>query len=847
MRKLSLATCHLLLVVLLLTCCSAPERQVTYCNPIDIDYSYMVYNSEHDLSYRSGADPAVVEFRGEYYMFVTRSHGYWHSKDLTRWEFITPRSIWYPQGSNAPAAHNYRDSILYVCGDPSGSMSLLYSDDPASGVWKAVPAILHDLQDPDFFIDDDGSAWMFWGSSNVYPLRGKRLDPAHRFLVSGETFPVIRTDAARHGWERFGENHSDTVIAAYIEGPWLTKHNGRYYMQYAAPGTEFNVYGDGVYVADSITGPYTYQRHNPVSYKPGGFMNGAGHGSTVLGPGGQYWHYGTMSLSATVNWERRICAYPLFFDEEGIMYCNCEYGDWPHYAPSSSDRHGAFTGWVLLSYGKPVTSSGYQPGGAREAAGFAAWNKPKISPDFRPENVVDENCKTYWLANSNSDQEWLCIDLLAPCRVHALQINYHDHYSQYYSRVEGLQHRFVIEGSLDGEHWQTLEDRSRHAADNPNAYIELRKPARVRYVRYRNIEVPTTHLAISGLRVFGLGEGVKPAPVEGFHAERGHDRREATLSWQPVAGAVGYQVRWGIAPDKLYLSWLVYGDTTSLTLRCLDTDTEYYYDIEAFNENGIGPKSTPDVLRVMSFNIRLGVADDGENSWDYRKHAGICMLRQYRPHVWGVQEAYEWQLSYLTDSLPYRALGVGRDDGRHDGEHMSILFDTTAIEMVRWGTYWLSETPTIPSLGWDAACRRTATWALLREKEGGRAFYMVNTHLDHVGRVARSRGLRLVMDSIAAMNPEGYPLVLTGDMNVRPTDPCLVETAQRMHNARYTASETDNRPSFNGWGTAAEEIDYIWYSGFDGADRFRVLTERFDQVPYISDHYPIYSELRWYK
>ncbi len=204
-------------------------RQDTYCNPLNIDYTYMIYNSDKDISYRSGADPVVVRFRGEYYMFVTRSNGYWHSKDLLDWDFIAPKD-WYPQGSNAPAAHNYKDSVLYV-------------DNPKSGEWKATPAILHNLQDPDLFIDDDGKAYMFWGSSNVYPIRGMELDKNHRFLPKGEVKELFNLDMPRHGWERFGENHSDTVLGGYIEGPWLTKHNGKYYMQYGAPGTEFNVIG----------------------------------------------------------------------------------------------------------------------------------------------------------------------------------------------------------------------------------------------------------------------------------------------------------------------------------------------------------------------------------------------------------------------------------------------------------------------------------------------------------------------------------------------------------------------------------------------------------------------------
>lgn len=550
----------------------------------------MIYNSDRNLSYRSGADPAVVEFRGEYYMFVTRSLGYWHSTDLLEWDFITPESIWYPQGCNAPAAHNYKDSLLYVTGDPSGSMSILYTDDPKSGVWKAEPAILHDLQDPDLFIDDDGQAYMFWGSSNLYPVRGRKLNMKDRFLVESETFELFNTDSTAHGWERFGENHSDRQIRAYIEGAWMTKHEGRYYMQYGAPGTEFNVYGDGVYIADSPLGPYEYQKHNPVSYKPGGFMNGAGHGSTVRDADGNYWHFATMSLSAIVNWERRICMFPTFFDEDGIMYCDNEYGDYPHYAPSQKGKKGGFTGWMLLSYGKPVTSSSFAEGSARKAEGFTESNRPETSPDFRPGNVTDENCKTYWLAKENNDRQWLCIDLESICDIYALQINYFDHESMLYGRPEGLKQRYLVEGSLDGEKWFVIEDRRKSDLDAPNAYIQLDEPAVARYVRYANVYVSTPYLAISDIRIFGKGRGEEPASVQGLAAERIDMGRSARLSWNKVDGAQGYNVRWGIAPDKLYSSWLLYEDT-ELELRCLLAGQEYHVQIEAFNENGISQAS----------------------------------------------------------------------------------------------------------------------------------------------------------------------------------------------------------------------------------------------------------------
>lgn len=543
----------------------------TYCNPLNLDYSYMIYNSDQNLSYRSGADPAVVSFRGEYYLFVTRSHGYWHSPDLVHWDFITPGRNWYPQGCNAPAAHNYKDSVLYVTGDPSGSMSILYTDAPRSGDWHATPAILHDLQDPDLFIDDDGQAYMFWGSSNVYPIRGKKLNKDDRFLIDGETVELFNLDAAEHGWERFGENHADTVLGGYIEGPWMTKHNGKYYLQYAAPGTEFNVYADGVYTADHPLGPYTYAPNNPVCYKPGGFMNGAGHGSTVIGPGARYWHFASMSLSATVNWERRLCLYPTFFDADGLMYTDTRFGDYPHFAPAAPGKPGEFTGWMLLSYRKPVEASS-------EAEGHEAAL------------AVDEQCKTFWMARTAGQGEWLQIDLGAPAAVYAVQVNYHDYRSGLYGRIEGLRHRYRIEGSLDGQTWTTLADRSESYRDTPNDYVQVEQPGRVRYVRYRNIEVPTPHLAISDLRIFGLGEGKRPARVKTWQAERQPDRRDVLLRWTDVPHAQGYNIRWGIAPDKLYNSWLVYGCNEWL-LKSLTRGQRYYFALETFNENGVSELS----------------------------------------------------------------------------------------------------------------------------------------------------------------------------------------------------------------------------------------------------------------
>ena len=304
-----------------------------------------------------------------------------------------------------------------------------------------------------------------------------------------------------------------------------------------------------------------------------------------------------MSLSAVVNWERRLCMYPTFFDEDGILYSDTSYGDYPHTAPSVPGSKGEFKSWFLLSLEKPVVASSYAEGSAARAEGFAEWNRPKTSENFKPQNLTDENCKTYWLAKTNSEKEYFTIDLEDEATIYAIQINYYDHYAGLYGRPEGLHHRFIIEGSLDGKKWFKIEDRSRSQKDAPNAYIELSKARKARFIRYRNVKVPSESLAISEFRVFGKGSGNTPGKVKNFRAIRAQDRREALLTWDKVEEAQGYNIRWGIAPEKMYSSWLIYakdlGEKCEFKIPSLSIDQDYYFSIESFNTAGISEPSAP--------------------------------------------------------------------------------------------------------------------------------------------------------------------------------------------------------------------------------------------------------------
>lgn len=252
----------------------------------------------------------------------------------------------------------------------------------------------------------------------------------------------------------------------------------------------------------------------------------------------------------------------------------------------------------------------------------------------------------------------------------------------------------------------------------------------------------------------------------------------------------------------------------------------------------------PAELKVMSYNIRMGAGKDGTNSWMYRYPATAFMIDDQKPDVFGVQEAFDYQVLFIKENCrDYDCAGVGREDGKKKGEHMAIFWNKKTVKMIKWGTFWLSETPEKPSMGWDAACIRTATWALMKCKKTGRKFYYVNTHLDHVGPVAQKNGLKLIVDRIASINPQGYPMVLTGDFNITPDNPALADLDSMMQSTRKIAAKTDNLGTFNDWGKASDMIDYIYCSGFSECVEYQTVTKKYADRSFISDHYPIFARL----
>ncbi|RPH92242.1 MAG: hypothetical protein EHM72_17675, partial [Calditrichaeota bacterium] len=553
------------------------ENPRTFCNPLNLNYRFMV----DAVDAREAADPVIVVYHNDYYLFASRSGGYWTSPDLRKWTLIIPNGL--DVETYAPAVMVLRDSLFYI---PSANGQIYKTADPKSGVWYKGP-LVGNYGDPAFFVDENERLYMFYGLSNATPTHGVELDPI-TFKEIGSPINIVFAQASIHGWERRGDDNLMDE-QPWIEGSWMIKKNNRYYLHYAAPGTEFKTYADGIYVADSPLGPYTYAEYSPFAFKPTGFICGAGHGSTFMDKEGQYWHIGTMTISVKHMFERRLGLYPVGFDQDGQIYCNTVFGDYPQYLPGEIENmtDNSFAGMMLLSYKKRVlTLSSVADHGAEYAA--------------------DEDARTYWSALTGLNDEWLMIDLGKVCSVEAIQVNFAEHNTNP-SIVRGrdnldiIHEQYIIETSLDGLNWELLVDKSRNSQDTPHDYVEMSQPVTSRYLKLSNVFTPGNGaFAVRDFRIFGNSKQAVFTRINDFTVERNAaDGRDAVLQWAPVIGADGYIIRYGIAPDKLYNHYMVY-DAETIAIHSLNHGTEYYYDVQAFDNGTDGTVETGEYKSFQS-------------------------------------------------------------------------------------------------------------------------------------------------------------------------------------------------------------------------------------------------------
>ena len=559
------------------------SAQKTYCNPVNLDYGFTPIPNFSDWGrHRATADPVIVTYKGDYYLFSTNQWGYWWSNDLADWHFVSRSFLkpWHKVYDDlcAPAVGIIGDTMLVFGSTYGRDFPIWMSTNPKANEWtEAVSAFDMGGWDPAFFTDDDGRLYMYNGSSNRYPMYGIELD-RKTLQPMGYRKEMYLLEPDRYGWQRFGEHMDNTFLDPFMEGAWMTKHGGKYYLQYGAPGTEFSGYADGVLVGEGPLGPFTPQS-DPLSFKPGGFARGAGHGATFQDHWKNWWHVSTVMLSVKNNFERRLGIWPAGFDPDGVMYCNTAFGDYPHYLPGGEADHlqSRFTGWMLLNYQKPVQVSSTYGG-------------------FHANHAVDENMKTYWCAATSNSGEWIQSDLGEVCTVNAIQINYADQDAEFLGKRTDIFHQYRLMHSRDGKKWEVLVDKSQNKTDVPHDYVELPKAVQTRFIKLENRHVATGKFAISGLRIFGKGAGATPDSVKTFMVLRTEkDKRSAWIKWSPVSNAWAYNIYYGAAPDKLYNCIMVH-DGNEYWFKGLDNRKTYFFRIEAINENGISKSS--DVLQV---------------------------------------------------------------------------------------------------------------------------------------------------------------------------------------------------------------------------------------------------------
>ena len=568
-----------LILACFIFCSEISAQQKTYCNPINVDYGYTPFPDFVQWGrHRATADPVIVNYKGDFYLFSTNQWGYWWSNDMLNWKFISKKFLrpWNHTNDElcAPAVGIVGDTMLVFGSTYTKNFTLWMSTNPKANEWKPlVDSFEIGGWDPAFFTDDDGRFYMYNGSSNTYPVYGIELD-RKTFKPIGTRMPMYMLQDWRYGWQRFGENMDNTFLDPFIEGSWMTKHNGKYYFQYGAPGTEMSGYADGVVVGSKplFDGIETFPQSDPLSFKPGGFSRGAGHGATFQDNSGNYWHISTSIICVKNTWERRMGIWPAGFDKDDVMWCNTAFGDYPLYLPSANKHEAAGPGWMLLNYKKPVQVS-------------------STLGSFYANNAVDENIKTYWSAASADKGEWIQTDLGNVSTVNAIQINYADQDAEFLGKQTDIYHQYKLYYSLDGKRWTVLVDKSNNKTDVPHDYIELINPVQAKYIKLENIHMPTGKFAISGLRVFGNGNGAKPTTVKNLIVLRTEkDKRSAYIKWQPVDNAFAYNLYYGTAPDKLYSCIMLY-DFNEYWFKAMDSKKAYYFSIEAINENGVSAKT----------------------------------------------------------------------------------------------------------------------------------------------------------------------------------------------------------------------------------------------------------------
>jgi len=575
------------------------SKQHTYSNPLDLNYDYRTYGDDKNPGpiCLEAADPVMVIFEGEYYLFTSITHGYWVSPDMSAWEFIPCDNSQLPEiYSYAPAVMVLDGAIYFHQG--VHDKRLFRNKTPRDpNAWELVTDNCYVGHDPFMFYDEiEDRVWASYGCGpveeeaiKIVELDRKTLEPI------GEVVECFMADPANHGWER---RFDDMTVEerGWTEGSQILRHNDKWYMIYSGFSLHKS-YANGVYVADDPKGPYTYAQNNPISHKNTGFIGGAGHGCVFQDLHGNWWNVTCASIQVSHHFERRINLFPAGFDEDGNLFVNTALGDYAIVLPDGKRDHSKLqVKHMLLSKDCKVTASSVETAMPEDPLyGEELLITRSASTRYRhdPAFAADEDIRTLWAASSRAPGQWLMLDLGRLCSIKSIQLNLHT-YNLTTQATEEKYYEFLIEASADGEHFDTLyNNRGKHLFQ-PHGYYEVDSSARFVRVTFFHI-AGNGFAAISGLRVFGSDGSALPAAPQNVRLARpAADTRCCTLCWDAVPGAEGYLIRYGIAPDKLYNMVQTY--ETAAQVRTLSKGISYSFRVDSFNAAGVTEGTVSDMI-----------------------------------------------------------------------------------------------------------------------------------------------------------------------------------------------------------------------------------------------------------
>jgi endonuclease/exonuclease/phosphatase family metal-dependent hydrolase len=260
-------------------------------------------------------------------------------------------------------------------------------------------------------------------------------------------------------------------------------------------------------------------------------------------------------------------------------------------------------------------------------------------------------------------------------------------------------------------------------------------------------------------------------------------------------------------------------------------------------------------FKLMTYNLRYENNIDGANSWTNRRDFLISQIKYYEPDIFGTQEGICNQIKWLHQNLEnYDFVGIGREEGTENdrGEFAAIYYNKVKFIVVKSGTFWLSETPSKPTKGWDAAQCRICTYALFKDKKNKQQFYLFNTHFDHKGNIAREKSAELILSQIHSVNQKNYPVVLTGDFNLTPDQSPIIRISKELNDSRTISQSKPFGPEetfcdFDVCKPPQKRIDYIFTS------KNNILVKKYAAIVdvlnmhYASDHYPILINISFTK